>query len=132
MDTSIGKRIERLLESKNGGNQSELARFVGVSPQAVQQWIADETSPRGRNLAMAAEYLGTTPAELRFGGPHPISVAMGVGETISRLGELLTPADESTRAAVADLLMRYAKDPQAGDRLAMAIKILLDAQEERR
>jgi SOS-response transcriptional repressor LexA len=67
MAESIGKRIERLLELKNGGNQSELARFVGVSPQAVQQWVADETSPRGKNLERAAEFLGVAPAELRFG-----------------------------------------------------------------
>ena len=63
----MGKRIERLLAKKNGGNQSELARFVGVTPQAVQQWISEETSPRGKNLEKAAEFLGVTPAELRFG-----------------------------------------------------------------
>lgn len=63
----MGKRIERLLEKKNGGNQSELAKFVEVSPQAVQQWIAEKTSPRGENLNKAADFLGVTPAELRFG-----------------------------------------------------------------
>lgn len=63
----MGKRIERLLEKKNGGNQSELAKFVDVSPQAVQQWIAEKTSPRGGNLEKAADFLGVTPAELRFG-----------------------------------------------------------------
>lgn len=67
MDENIGKRIKRLLEIKNGGNQSELARFVGVTSQAVQQWIADETSPRGKNLTRAADFLGVSPAELRFG-----------------------------------------------------------------
>jgi SOS-response transcriptional repressor LexA len=67
MKEQMGQRIERLLKAKNGGNQSELARFVGVSPQAVQQWIADETSPRGRNLERAADFLLVSPGELRFG-----------------------------------------------------------------
>lgn len=40
MNESIGKRIKDLLFTKNGGNQSALAKFVGVSPQAVQQWIS--------------------------------------------------------------------------------------------
>jgi SOS-response transcriptional repressor LexA len=67
MKENMGQRIERLLGDKNGGNQSELARFVGVSPQAVQQWIAGETSPRGKNLERAADFLNVSPAELRFG-----------------------------------------------------------------
>ena len=67
MKDSISKRLERLLQIKNGGNQSQLARFVGVSPQAVQHWIAGETSPRGKNLGRAADFLGVTPSELLFG-----------------------------------------------------------------
>ena len=47
MNRDMAKRISDLLQAKNGGNQSELARYVGVSPQAVQQWISGETSPRG-------------------------------------------------------------------------------------
>lgn len=61
------KRIADLLQAKNGGNQSELARYVGVSPQAVQQWIAGETSPRGKNLTKLAEFLGVTPARIQYG-----------------------------------------------------------------
>lgn len=75
MSENMGKRIERLLEQKNGGNQSELARYVGVSPQAVQQWIAGETSPRGKNLEKAADFLGVSPAMLRFGQQTEPNVA---------------------------------------------------------
>ncbi len=64
---SMGKRIERLLEAKNGGNRSEFARFVGVSPQAVQQWVTNKTSPRNKHLDRSAEFLGVQPAVLRFG-----------------------------------------------------------------
>lgn len=62
-----GKRIADLLQAKNGGNQSELARFVGVSPQAVQQWVAGETSPRGKNLNKVAEFFGIPPAQVLYG-----------------------------------------------------------------
>lgn len=75
MKENMGQRIERLLGDKNGGNQSELARFVGVSPQAVQQWIAGETSPRGKNLERAADFLNVSPAELRFGQQPTKNVA---------------------------------------------------------
>lgn len=67
MNTDMPKRIADLLLDKNGGNQSELARHVGVSPQAVQQWIAGETSPRGKNLIKVAEFLGVSPSELQYG-----------------------------------------------------------------
>jgi phage repressor protein C with HTH and peptisase S24 domain len=62
-------RIEQLLADKNGGNQSEMARFIGVSPQAVQKWVAGGSEPRGKNLEMAAEFLGVSPAYLKFGDP---------------------------------------------------------------
>lgn len=77
MTPDIGRRISELLQEKNGGNQSELARFVGVSPQAVQQWVAGETSPRGNNLRKVAEFLGTTLEYLLTGG---ISVTRRIGQ----------------------------------------------------
>lgn len=63
----MSKRLTDLLQAKNGGNQSEMARHVGVTPQAVQKWMAGITEPRGKNLEMAAEFLGVTPAYLKFG-----------------------------------------------------------------
>jgi phage repressor protein C with HTH and peptisase S24 domain len=63
----MSNRIAEALERKNGGNQSEMARFVGVSPQAVQKWIAGESEPRGKNLERAADFLGMSPAALKFG-----------------------------------------------------------------
>lgn len=67
---TMSNRIERLLAEKNGGNQSEMARFIGVTPQAVQKWIAGDSEPRGKNLVSAAQFLGVTPAFLKF-GPVP-------------------------------------------------------------
>ncbi|MDR0703202.1 MAG: helix-turn-helix domain-containing protein [Azoarcus sp.] len=65
--TTVATRIAELLQAKNGGNQSELARYVGVSPQAVQQWVAGETTPRGKNLVKLADFFSITPSEIQFG-----------------------------------------------------------------
>jgi phage repressor protein C with HTH and peptisase S24 domain len=72
---TMASKIEQLLADKNGGNQSEMARFVGVSPQAVQKWVAGGSEPRGKNLDMAAEFLGVSPAYLKFGEPSNQALA---------------------------------------------------------
>src|SRR5580700_585007 len=64
---SLPARLAVLLDAKNGGNQSELARHAGVSPQAVQQWVAGKTAPRGNHLAKVADYLGVTRSFLLYG-----------------------------------------------------------------
>lgn len=63
----MANRIEQALARKNGGNQSEMARFIGVSPQAVQKWVAGDSEPRGENLRRAAEFLGVSEVFLKFG-----------------------------------------------------------------
>jgi len=60
-------RLKRLLDAKNGGNQSELADYVGLEPQSVQQWLAGKTKPRGTRIERIAEFLGVTPWELLYG-----------------------------------------------------------------
>ncbi|MGL9721649.1 helix-turn-helix domain-containing protein [Symbiopectobacterium sp.] len=50
-------RIAQVLK-KNGWSQSELARQLGVSPQAVQQWVKGVSSPRGRSLKKLSEITG--------------------------------------------------------------------------
>ncbi len=50
-------RIEQLLAEKNW-SQSELARRVGVSAQAVQQWIKATSTPRQKTLAKLATATG--------------------------------------------------------------------------
>lgn len=74
----MANRLQQYLHNKNGGNQSELARFVRVSPQAVQKWIAGDTEPRGRNLELAAEFLGVSPATLKFGAAEGISYVTAI------------------------------------------------------
>lgn len=49
----ISKRIETAREAK-GMNQSELARALGLTPQAVQKWEAGG-APRGTRLQQVAD-----------------------------------------------------------------------------
>lgn len=63
----MATRLHALLQAMNGGNQSQFARMLGVTPQAVQKWMAGVTEPRGKNLEAAARFFGVTPAYLKFG-----------------------------------------------------------------
>jgi HTH-type transcriptional regulator, cell division transcriptional repressor len=66
MNSWIAKIIREGRERLNL-NQSQLARRVGVSPQAVQQWEAGETQPRGKRLNKIAEVLQLNPELAHFG-----------------------------------------------------------------
>lgn len=57
--STLGKRIARKREQA-GLNQSELARRLSVSPQAVQKWESEVSVPRGRRLDAIALALSTT------------------------------------------------------------------------
>jgi SOS-response transcriptional repressor LexA len=52
----MGKRIESAMLAAEL-NQTTLAGLMGVTPQAVQQWISGETSPKGKRLELLAEVL---------------------------------------------------------------------------
>lgn len=70
----IGKRIAEARVAK-GMNQSELARALGVTPQAVQKWEAGG-APKGARLREVAQALGTTVEYLLTGS---ITVARKIG-----------------------------------------------------
>jgi len=63
---TLAKRLARARECK-GLNQSELARALGLSPQAVQNWESGKSSPRGSRLAEVASVLGVTAEHLITG-----------------------------------------------------------------
>jgi len=65
---NISVRIARAREAK-GLNQSQLARDLGVSPQAVQNWEAGKANPKGDRLTGLATILGVTVEYLLSGGP---------------------------------------------------------------
>lgn len=74
------QRLADLL-TKNNTNMSELAVYVGVSPQAVKQWVDGSTAPKGANLKKAAEYLKTTEAHIQFGTPTATPHPDGAGHS---------------------------------------------------
>jgi phage repressor protein C with HTH and peptisase S24 domain len=67
--STLGRRIARKRE-QTGLNQSELARRLSVSPQAVQKWESEVSTPRGRRLEEIASALSTTVGFLVTGEDH--------------------------------------------------------------
>lgn len=77
-------RIIREGREKLNLNQSQLAELIGVSPQAVQQWEAGATLPRGKRLNKIAQVLKLPPALMHFGvlseGPAAMPERRSSGE----------------------------------------------------
>ncbi|SEC00843.1 Phage repressor protein C, contains Cro/C1-type HTH and peptisase s24 domains [Pseudomonas mohnii] len=57
--STLGKRIAQKRE-QSGLSQSELARRLGLSPQAIQKWESEASVPRGRRLDEIAGALSTS------------------------------------------------------------------------
>ena len=62
----IGERIRHARE-KIGISQSELARRIGVKPQAVQAWEAGKNGPSRKRIQALASELQVSEEELEFG-----------------------------------------------------------------
>jgi transcriptional regulator with XRE-family HTH domain len=93
-------RIIREGREKLKLNQSELAELVGVSPQAVQQWEAGATQPRGKRLNRIAEVLKLPPAMMHFGMSLEVPVAPDT--TVAHQPENPTGGAQSTSPRVAE------------------------------
>ena len=110
----MAERIARLLQAKNGGNASEMARFCNVSPQAVQKWLAGDSDPRGKNLEAAAVFLGVKPAYLKFGDEQK---AAEIGWSTTKEAAF----DEAEKA-----LMRQAIDLATNHPASMLANLIVD------
>jgi len=88
MDT-IAKRIARARELQ-GLNQSELARKLDLSPQAVQNWEAGKSAPKGARIRDVAQILQTTVEYLLFGNDKT-----GVISATSRFPDEISSVRES-------------------------------------
>ena len=60
-------RLDYAVRRGSTVSQSELARLVGVTPQAWSGWEAGLSEPALATLERAAEVLGVTPGWLAFG-----------------------------------------------------------------
>lgn len=77
MDTyeHVGSRIKQLREETTSLSQSDLARELGITPQAVQKWEAALSEPRLMKLQQIADVLGVDIAELLRGTKFEIASA---------------------------------------------------------
>ena len=66
LSMGIGERI-RIAREKIGISQSELARKIGVKPQAVQAWEAGRNGPSRKRIPTLASELHISEEELEFG-----------------------------------------------------------------
>ncbi|MBI6944057.1 helix-turn-helix transcriptional regulator [Pseudomonas putida] len=85
--STLGQRIARKREQA-GLNQSELARRLSVTPQAVQKWEAEVSTPRGKRLDELASALSTTVAFLITGEDVPSRAAGYPSANASILGPI--------------------------------------------
>ena len=84
---NIGERITAMRKEK-GISQSELAKRLGVSRQAVSKWEQSLSSPDTNKLIQLAQILDTEVEYLATGvKPEPGSVVLNVVETVERVEE---------------------------------------------
>ena len=84
---NIGERIMALRKEKNI-SQTELAKRLNVSRQAVSKWEQGVSSPDTERLIRLAEILGTEVEYLATGThPEPGSVVLNIVETVERVEE---------------------------------------------
>lgn len=81
---NIGERITELRKARNI-SQSELAKRLDVSRQAVSKWEQGSSTPDTAKLIQLAEILDTEVEYLATGThPEPGSVVLNVVETVER------------------------------------------------
>ena len=84
---NIGERVMALRKEKNI-SQTELAKRLNVSRQAVSKWEQGVSSPDTERLIQLAEILGTEVEYLATGThPEPGSVVLNIVETVERVEE---------------------------------------------
>lgn len=111
------------------GAASAYARGLGVAVEAFSPRLAKAIA--GASVAPADRlYANTSPGNAGAGAALPAE--MSLGQTLARLGQELGRASPQTRAAVADLLSRYAQNPAQGQSLAQAIEMLVRSDTDKK
>jgi transcriptional regulator with XRE-family HTH domain len=88
---SVGDRIKSA-RLRKGWSQSQLARSVGVKPQSVQQWEANEAAPNRKRIDVVAAVLDIRPEELLFGGEGDRLPDNQISNVIFPFGYRIVPA----------------------------------------
>ena len=132
---TIGKRI-RAARLRADLNQSEMARRLGIKPQAVQSWERDKkpVTPKPARIPSIARVLGVTESYLydteaaASGKPDPDQFGVGtpVKQLLQRIAGAaprLTPKELEVLRAFIDVLLRIegdgtgeSSDPRGGER----------------
>lgn len=107
METTLGKRIAALRRDK-GLKQEELARQLGVTPQAVSKWENDQTCPDITLLPDLARILGVSVDELLSGKALEPAVKV-------------LPAEQ--RKDLKDMVLRIVVDSAEGDKVRVNLPV---------
>ena len=62
---NFSKNLDKLI-SQHGGNQKDLAEYLGVSKQTVSAWIRGRAYPRADVMEKISVYFGTTISALVY------------------------------------------------------------------
>lgn len=137
----------RLAIEKSPYSQSELARRIGLKPQAIQYLADPKNNAKGsRHLHLIAKELSVNPEWLASGNapmralkpayeiskefherqPHTETNDRPTSQTLlAQLSPYLEGTPKDAREAIAGLILRCQEDRDEGIRFAKAIKTLL-------
>lgn len=106
--SSMGEKFEdRLRKARldKGLSQSELAARSGLQPSAVSHFETGTRAPSFENLKRLSDALGVS-IDFLLGRQTESSAAGPVAQKLFRNFEKMTPADQETIAAMAEMLRR--------------------------
>lgn len=115
---TLAERFKLAIE-QSGKSQSELARFCGVKPPSVSDWVRGKTKTiEGEHLVRAAACLGVNPQWLATGrgpmrptDPRPPELPASVDALLAALKEQTNDLPPTARDMVADMIARFLATP---------------------
>lgn len=115
LDTGFKDRLKWAINSKQT-NQSELARAIGTTAQAVQQWVSGATSsPRRDHLEKASAFMGVRYEWLLFGrGPMRLIDMVRTQETVAGASDDATETTLLSHEWETSLLAALPPEARAG------------------
>ena len=147
MSTDFGKRIKAARKHADL-TQVELSKAIGIKQSSLSHlestaFCSTHTTQIAKACKVDPNWLATGEGEMlqrttpdqavpTTPSVSAASTKMSLGQTLARLGQELGRASPQTRAAVADLLSRYAQNPAQGQSLAQAIEMLVQSDTEKK